>query len=558
MGEDASNDERTSRRGIKEWFSSGMVHQALHVGAVALYGCTLGASMGYSAVLLPQVQANTSSIPIDENMGAWIASIHSGVSPVGFLTGGLVMDRWGRRFTMRVGLVPIFLGYLIIAFAPSYPVVMVGRFITALSSGFSTAASSIILSEIATPRLRKTYESSMFTALSVGVLLVYVLGTYLQWQVVAGLLTVPPLTSLIVFIFVPETPVWLAKKERLEEAEEALTWLRGNEDKAKLELQDILSTLREQEEDDTDSDSSDDEDNRKSKSKIIHKIQLLLSPQYFKPFIIAHVFNLLQILTGTLLFVFYAVDIISQMNKNAEGFSCHYIAQLTAFVRLVFTVATNVFLNRVFRRTHIIVASSVCAVTALILSCFLYVQYKSQKSSPTGVNLWLTAVLILMFLTANTCAFFPLPSRIMSEILPLKIRDFGSGYIYVANEILQFFVSKTYPQLKGAIGNHGIFLLIGINSLLCVIFSYLFLPETRRKSLVQIEEYFRGPNLLWIKRDRRLGRDYTRKKYFEMKKTNVSKSARAYTDQEEEKDVVPVDKKKLAKRKLSVTFSGDD
>lgn len=76
------------------------------------------------------------------------ASLQSGVSPVGTVAGGFAMDRWGRRFTMRAGLLPLFIGYMIIAFAPSHLTVLIGRFITAISGGFSAAASSVSMKSV--------------------------------------------------------------------------------------------------------------------------------------------------------------------------------------------------------------------------------------------------------------------------------------------------------------------------------------------------------------------------------------------------------------------------
>lgn len=93
-----------------------------------------------------------------------------------------------------------------------------------------------MLCEISTPRLRGLYTSSSFTALSAGILLVYVLGSYLHWHIVAGLLASIPLTSLTCFFFIPESPVWLAKKGHAEEAQRALTWLRGDKKQVGLSL----------------------------------------------------------------------------------------------------------------------------------------------------------------------------------------------------------------------------------------------------------------------------------------------------------------------------------
>ena len=62
---------------------------------------------------------------------------------MGTLSGGIIMDRWGRKFAMRAGVLPLFIGYLVLAFAPSHLFVIIGRFITGVASGISAAASSV-------------------------------------------------------------------------------------------------------------------------------------------------------------------------------------------------------------------------------------------------------------------------------------------------------------------------------------------------------------------------------------------------------------------------------
>ncbi|KAJ9574691.1 hypothetical protein L9F63_008152 [Diploptera punctata] len=542
---------------ITQYLSSGMAHQGLVITAVLLYSGTLGASIGYSAILLPQLQANTSAIPTDENTGSWIASLQSGVSPVGTLFGGIIMDRWGRKSAMRAGVLPLFIGYLVLVFAPSHLFVLIGRFITGVACGISSAASSVILCEIATPQLRGVFASSIYSAFSGGILLVYSLGSYLHWRIVAAVLALLPLTSFLMFFFVPESPIWLAKNGCHEEAEIVLRWLRGNEKLAKLELKELLSTIRAQEEIEEESATFDEENGKNIKLKIIHQLRVLLSPSILKPFFIAHVICLFQIFSGTILIIFYAVDLISETNQNQESFSTYIIVQLTAVVRVVFVIITNSLFYFVHRRIHAIVSSSICAATAIIFALFLYFQSQQYLFLSSSANMWISGLLILIFIAANTCSFLALPATIMSEILPIKIRGGASGYIFAANDITQFLVAKCYPWMKETLGPHGVFLWFGINCIIFLVICYLFLPETRGKTLAQIEEYFRGRNYLWVKRDRRLGRDYTRKRYYEMKKINTTSKVATYseptqnTDDDDEDDDRPM----RNKRKLSVTFS---
>jgi SP family facilitated glucose transporter-like MFS transporter 8 len=262
---------------------------------------------------------------------------------------------------------------------------------------------------------------------------------------------------------------------------------------------------------------------------------------------------LFQIFTGTWLVVFYAVDIVSETQDKATGFDSFTVAQLTGFVRLVFTLLASWLLYWAPRRTHVMAASSVCSFAALSLSCFLFIPSKTRSSFQSETHMWLTPTLILLFIAANTCAFFPLPSAIMSEILPAKIRGVASGYIYAVNDVMQFVISKIYPWLKHTLGMHGVFLVFGVNALLCCIFSYLFLPETQGKSLPEIEEYFRDKTLFWINRDKRTDRCNTTPVYIEMKSIETTSNVKTYSEQEDEQKHTEDTRK--TNRKLSVTFN---
>ena len=288
------------------------------------------------------------------------------------------------------------------------------------------------------------------------------------------------------------------------------------------------------------------------KPDIIHQIRFLLSPSILKPFFIGHMFNLFQIFTGTLLVVFYAVDMISETQDKATGLDSFTVAQLTGFVRLAFTLLANWLLYWVPRRTHAMAASSVCACAALSLSCFLFVQLKTGQSFSPETRTWITPTLISIFIAGNTCAFLPLPAAIMSEILPTKIRGVASGYIYAVNDLMQFFLSKIYPWLKDTLGVHGLFFMFGVNALLCCVFTYLFLPETQGQSLPQIEEYFRNNNLFWIKRHIRSDYCNTTPVYIEMKSIETTGDVKTYSERDENHHT---EYRRKSTRKVSVTFN---
>jgi MFS family permease len=86
----------------------------------------------------------------------------------------------------------------------------------------------VFLGEVAEPSMRGLLSSIPYVSYSMGILMVYALGATLHWQTVAWLAIILPLLSLLSFSLLPESPVWLARNNRVEEAGKALIWLRGS------------------------------------------------------------------------------------------------------------------------------------------------------------------------------------------------------------------------------------------------------------------------------------------------------------------------------------------
>jgi MFS family permease len=85
----------------------------------------------------------------------------------------------------------------------------------------------VLVGEVSEPRIRGILTGTNFLSHSIGILLVYILGAFMEWRVVSGISAVLPILSLVAFALLPESPVWLIRHNRIEEAEKALNWLRG-------------------------------------------------------------------------------------------------------------------------------------------------------------------------------------------------------------------------------------------------------------------------------------------------------------------------------------------
>ncbi|XP_044754015.1 facilitated trehalose transporter Tret1-like isoform X2 [Coccinella septempunctata] len=457
----------------------GILTQCMVTCAVMLSAAGCGMPVGYSAILLPQLYHENDTIQIDEDRGSWIASIHSAATPLGSILSGILMDACGRRFTLQIASFPLIIGWFLIGFSPNYMVLLLGRFVAGLSTGLTAATGQVLVGEITQPHLRGILCSLPFASYSFGILLVYTFGYFLPWRYVAVLSTILPILSLLLFFFLPESPIWLMRHNRLDEAKQALTWLRGgNVNLAKKEASQILERMYAEE-------------------KIDSKMTVwrtLLKPEVLKPLVIMNMFNLLQILSGTYLVVFYAVDILKQIQSISTN---KFLAAVwTAVARFIFTIIAIILLGQIGRRSLALTSGIGTSIAALVFACFEYLNCQASGQ--------FAAFSILIYVAVNTVGFMILPGVLIGELFPAKIRGFAGGLSFTIFHFAMFLSAKIFPLVRQTIGVSGIFCIFGISSIIASIFLYLMLPETKGKTLGEIEDYFQDKNIFWVTRKRKI------------------------------------------------------
>lgn len=232
-------------------------------------------------------------------------------------------------------------------------------------------------------------------------------------------------------------------------------------------------------------------DNQHHKKTSLHT---LFQPEVIKPFIIINVFNTMQILSGTYIIVFYAVDILSHI-QGEEGLDHFLAAVLTACVRFIFSIIASFLLVLIGRRTLAMLSGLGTSISALCLGTIL-----QQNCQGDG---YLPALFVLIYVATNTVGFMILPGVMLGELFPAKIRGLAGGLTFMLFNIILFGIAKIFPFVKGAVGVSGVFWIFGGASVMASLFLYLTLPETKTKTLSQIEDYFGQNNFFWVRRDKK-------------------------------------------------------
>jgi SP family facilitated glucose transporter-like MFS transporter 8 len=211
---------------------------------------------------------------------------------------------------------------------------------------------------------------------------------------------------------------------------------------------------------------------------------------------------MIQIISGTYLLIFYAVDITHAGTSDGLGLDMFLAAIITAVVRLLFAVVTCFLLRWIGRRPMLLIVGSLQAISALCVGTFLYTKnvINTTDYEFPACKLFITAS-ILAYVATNTCSYFAMPGRAMVELLPVRIRGYAGVYILAGTSLVVFVTTKFFPWLCNLLGMHSVFGLFGATTAVGTFIMYLLLPESIGMSPVQIENYFRQPNIMWVGRN---------------------------------------------------------
>lgn len=222
-------------------------------------------------------------------------------------------------------------------------------------------------------------------------------------------------------------------------------------------------------------------------------------PSVLKPLVLINVFNILQIGSGTYLIVFYAVDIIMDICNFDDEFQISVIqsAVITALIRSILTIIYCYLLLKVRRRALYLSSCFFSGVFAIMLSIFLYTKGSDKK---TFVDLMIIGTLMLLYVSFNSPLML-VPGIMVGELLPLRVRHW-SGMIFTAFNLMLFGITKLFPILQEAMTTRGLFLMFGLSSFSATCVFYYLLPETKSRTLNDIEDYYHQSNWTWQQRHR--------------------------------------------------------
>ncbi|RZC33795.1 facilitated trehalose transporter Tret1-like, partial [Asbolus verrucosus] len=388
-------------------------------------------------------------------------------NPIGSILSGLLADYFGRKRSIQLSSIPFLIGWMCIGLAHNIDLLYTGRLISGIAAGMSTACYTYV-SEISTPENRGIFQALGPICASFGILLTYILGYFIKWSTVAFISTSFALFTLIAVEFLPESPDYLTKSGDSSKSFDSYLWFRRNVLLAQQESQ--KNTAME-----------------KINQKSIK--EAYLSSTTVKPFLILVTLFFLQELSGIYTILFYAINFFEETGLNLNNYVSSIIV---GFIRFAMSITTAFLINRFGRKILCMISSGGMSLTMLAMVVFF--KYYEIHPDESRIFPLFPLVCVIFNVMFSMVGMLPIPWILVGELFPLQVRSIIGGVVICIAQCFIFICVKIYPDMIAHLqfsGTLGTFLVAAIGAL---VFCKFLLPETKNKSLQEIEDYFRdGP-----------------------------------------------------------------
>jgi sugar porter (SP) family MFS transporter len=398
---------------------------------------------------------------------------------VGAMVSGALSDRFGRKRLLLLAGALFTVSALGTGLAWDFFVYNVSRILGGVGIGLASNLSPMYIAEISPAHLRGRFVSANQLTIVIGVLLAQTVNWLISlydrqmpddattemilaswtgqygWRFMFAAEAVPALAFFLLMFLVPESPRWLLKSGRSAEAESVLARVGGS-DYARFELDDIRATLATEE---------------------IARVHFreLLKLRLIRVILIGVVLAVYQQWCGINVIFYYAADIFQAAGYDVKGVMLNIV--VTGLVMLVFTFVAIGTVDRLGRRILMLVGSAGLALTYALIG----LSFQFERTGLLVVALTLTAIAFYSFSLA------PIVWVLLSEIFPNRIRGAAMSIAVFSLWVGCFTLSYSFPMLNQGLGSAATFWLYGLVCAGGFLFVLRALPETKGKSLEDIE-----------------------------------------------------------------------
>jgi sugar porter (SP) family MFS transporter len=402
----------------------------------------------------------------DATAQEWIVSVLLLGAIVGAAISAFSADLISRKWTKVISGSIYVIAAIGCALSVDVPMLVGFRFLLGLSVGTASFVSPLYISEVAPPKARGGLVSFNQLAVTSGILLSYIVNFLFKdvpgdWRWMLGIAAIPGAALAIGMLSVPHTPRWLVQRSRKDEAKKVLERLRDSDPDA-----DIPKELT----------AIEEENKREGSSRIRDVFRKSLRPLV----IVGLALAFFQQFVGVNTVIYYAPTILTD-----TGLTKSSSVSQTVFVgvtNVVFTVIAVLLLDRVGRRKLLLIGTVGLTIALAVLGVYFAVPWLQHHAG------YLALGGLLLYIASFAIGLGPVFWLMISEIYPIGVRSKAMAVSTMVNWAANFVVAGTFLTVSAAITRQGTFFIYTGIAVVAFLFFLLKVPETRGKSLEQIQQ----------------------------------------------------------------------
>ena len=449
--------------------SRGLTYLGLICFVATLGGLLFGYDTAVIAGAIGFLQKRFALTPIQEG---WAAASALAGCVLGAALAGTISDRLGRRKMLLIAAVLFLVSAIGTAVPPTLFWFVVYRLLGGIGVGAASMSSPMYIAEISPARIRGRMVSLNQFAIVFGMLAVYFVNYFIAglgdeawnvqtgWRWMFGSEALPALALLVLLLLVPESPRWLVEQGRRGEAVDVLARINGPV-QAEQEIADIEQAIAHES----------------------GSLDQLFRPGMRLALAIGVVLAVLQQITGINVFLYFAPEIFKSI-VGAKSDAALLQTVVVGAVNMLFTVVAIWTVDRWGRKPLMLVGFAGMAASLLFLGSAAYFQ---------RTDTWVL-VFMLGYIASFALSVGPVTWVILSEIFPTRIRGRAMAIATVCLWAANLVISQTFPMMDKnqwliATFHHAFpFWLYGVFCVVAIVFVFVFVPETKGRTLEEIEK----------------------------------------------------------------------
>ncbi|XP_012064427.1 PREDICTED: facilitated trehalose transporter Tret1-like [Atta cephalotes] len=455
-----SNKKKIKKVQWPQWIAGiGVNFLQLQVGLISLW----------SSPYIAYLTSPGSHIPITIDEASWVVSLLNLGRLIGAISGSIAVNYLGAKTTVFLTSLPITLCWLFIIVANRVEWLYVARLLAGISLGQTYSCFSLYLGEIADPSIRGALIALAVNGLSIGNLMMSIMGAYLRMDVSAAVCFVLCVILIIIFICLPESPHHFVKIKQESKARTSILWYHRDCD-VESELQTLKLFL---------------EKNRNLPfAEVIKEYKI---PYIWKAQILVSLLFMYLHLCGQTNVLFYMETILRHTKVTVIKPSI--IVIIVTAAGIAGSMLSMVLVDKFGRRILTIVSTLAVTISLICLG----IQYQLLDAGYNSVSLQALPICsMLFFQIAMYIGLVSIPNTVLSEIFPPHIKCVAGCFVSIICAISSFICTSTYQPLINLITEKYLFYVYALLLVTAVPYTYFCMPETKGKSLQEIQEELDG------------------------------------------------------------------